>query len=114
MYIWIDTLCRFRDALKWKQGTQQIVNVNMILLCYSAPNPSHFLTTHGQLHFLNSYFSVDTYPHPYFLFLGVLFALKVLSNHYYPGGMTYVMGLPISNRYASWVELVLIHITSPG
>ncbi|XP_056904956.1 rhomboid-related protein 4 isoform X3 [Takifugu flavidus] len=47
-------------------------------------------------------------------FSGVLFALKVINNHYYPGGTTYVMGLPISNRYASWVELVLIHITAPG
>ncbi|CAI5692768.1 unnamed protein product [Oreochromis niloticus] len=47
-------------------------------------------------------------------FSGVLFALKVLNNHYYPGSVTYVMGLPVSSRYASWVELVLIHITSPG
>ncbi|KAG8001806.1 Polypeptide N-acetylgalactosaminyltransferase 17 [Nibea albiflora] len=47
-------------------------------------------------------------------FSGVLFALKVLNNHYHPGGVTYVMGLPVSNRYASWAELVLIHITSPG
>lgn len=49
-----------------------------------------------------------------FVLLGVLFALKVLNNHYYPGSVTYVMGLPVSSRYASWVELVLIHITSPG
>ncbi|XP_063763663.1 rhomboid-related protein 4 isoform X2 [Eleginops maclovinus] len=47
-------------------------------------------------------------------FSGVLFALKVLSNHYHPGGATYVMGFPVSNRYVSWVELVLIHMTSPG
>ncbi|KAM3874777.1 rhomboid-related protein 4 [Diretmus argenteus] len=47
-------------------------------------------------------------------FSGVLFALKVLSNHYHPGGVTYVMGMPVANRYASWVELVLIHLTSPG
>nr|XP_046245845.1 rhomboid-related protein 4 [Scatophagus argus]XP_046245846.1 rhomboid-related protein 4 [Scatophagus argus] len=47
-------------------------------------------------------------------FSGVLFALKVLSNHYHPGQVTYVMGLPVSSRYASWVELILIHITSPG
>ncbi|XP_076002718.1 rhomboid-related protein 4 [Genypterus blacodes] len=47
-------------------------------------------------------------------FSGVLFALKVLSNHYHPGGTTYVMGLSVSNRYASWVELVLIHVTAPG
>ncbi|XP_034557377.1 rhomboid-related protein 4 [Notolabrus celidotus] len=47
-------------------------------------------------------------------FSGVLFALKVINNHYHPGGVTYAMGIPVSNRYASWVELVLIHITSPG
>ncbi|XP_061683066.1 rhomboid-related protein 4 [Syngnathoides biaculeatus] len=47
-------------------------------------------------------------------FSGVLFALKVLNNHYHPGGVTYVMGFPVANRYASWVELVLIHITAPG
>ncbi|XP_077467052.1 rhomboid-related protein 4 isoform X4 [Stigmatopora argus] len=47
-------------------------------------------------------------------FSGVIFALKVLNNHYHPGRVTYVMGFPVSNRYASWVELVLIHITSPG
>ncbi|KAM6931823.1 rhomboid-related protein 4 isoform 1-T2 [Lycodopsis pacificus] len=47
-------------------------------------------------------------------FSGVLFALKVLGNHYHPGGVSSVMGFPVSNRYVSWVELVLIHITSPG
>ncbi|CAL8352604.1 unnamed protein product [Lota lota] len=47
-------------------------------------------------------------------FSGVLFALKILSNHYHPGGVTYVLGLRVDNRYASWVELVLIHITNPG
>ncbi|XP_008295131.1 rhomboid-related protein 4 [Stegastes partitus] len=47
-------------------------------------------------------------------FSGVLFALKVLNNHYHPGGVTYVYGFPVSNSYASWVELILIHITSPG
>lgn len=47
-------------------------------------------------------------------FSGVLFALKVLNNHYHPGGVTYLMGLPVANRYASWAELVLIHVTSPG
>ncbi|XP_061828214.1 rhomboid-related protein 4 isoform X2 [Nerophis lumbriciformis] len=47
-------------------------------------------------------------------FSGVIFALKVLSNHYHRGGVTYVLGYPVSNCYASWVELVLIHITAPG
>ncbi|KAM6946346.1 rhomboid-related protein 4 [Aplochiton taeniatus] len=47
-------------------------------------------------------------------FSGVLFGLKVLSNHYHPGGVTYIMGVPVANRYASWAELVLIHVTSPG
>uniref|UniRef100_A0A672ZCD8 Rhomboid domain containing 1 n=1 Tax=Sphaeramia orbicularis TaxID=375764 RepID=A0A672ZCD8_9TELE len=37
-------------------------------------------------------------------FSGVLFGLKVLSNHYYPGGVTYMMGIPVSNRYpAGWM-----------
>lgn len=47
-------------------------------------------------------------------FSGVLFGLKVLCNHYYPGDVTYVMGIPVSTRYASWIELVVIHMTSPG
>ncbi|XP_035479544.2 rhomboid-related protein 4 [Scophthalmus maximus] len=47
-------------------------------------------------------------------FSGVLFGLKVVSNHYCPGGVTNVMGIPVSNHYASWAELVIIHITSPG
>lgn len=47
-------------------------------------------------------------------FSGVLFGLKVVNNHYHPGGATNIMGLPIANRYACWVELVLIHIMNPG
>ncbi|XP_062242614.1 rhomboid-related protein 4 [Platichthys flesus] len=47
-------------------------------------------------------------------FSGVLFALKVVCNHYQPGGVTHVMGIPVANRYASWAELVIIHVTSPG
>ncbi|KAM8853640.1 rhomboid-related protein 4 isoform 1-T2 [Synchiropus picturatus] len=47
-------------------------------------------------------------------FSGVLFALKVVNNHYHPGGVTRLMGLHVPNRYASWVELVLIHIMTPG
>ncbi|XP_030633450.1 rhomboid-related protein 4 [Chanos chanos] len=47
-------------------------------------------------------------------FSGVLFGLKVVNNHYNPGGVNYIMGLPVANRYACWVELVLIHIMNPG
>ncbi|KAM9801074.1 rhomboid-related protein 4 [Neosynchiropus ocellatus] len=47
-------------------------------------------------------------------FSGVLFALKVVNNHYHPGGVTRLMGLQVPNHYASWVELVLIHIMTPG
>ncbi|XP_053565998.1 rhomboid-related protein 4 [Bombina bombina] len=47
-------------------------------------------------------------------FSGVLFALKVLNNHYHPGGSSNVFGFHVSNRYACWVELVAIHIASPG
>ncbi|XP_018516016.1 rhomboid-related protein 4 [Lates calcarifer] len=47
-------------------------------------------------------------------FSGVLFALKVVSNYYNPGGVTYVLNLRVSNRFASWVELVLIYLIAPG
>ncbi|XP_067363693.1 rhomboid-related protein 4-like isoform X2 [Channa argus] len=47
-------------------------------------------------------------------FSGVLFALKVVSNHYNPGGVTYILNICVSNRFASWVELVLIYLVTPG
>uniref|UniRef100_A0A8C5PAJ3 Rhomboid domain containing 1 n=1 Tax=Leptobrachium leishanense TaxID=445787 RepID=A0A8C5PAJ3_9ANUR len=47
-------------------------------------------------------------------FSGVLFALKVLNNHYHPGGSTNVFGFQIPNKYSCWVELVVIHLLSPG
>uniref|UniRef100_A0A8D0H104 Rhomboid-related protein 4 n=1 Tax=Sphenodon punctatus TaxID=8508 RepID=A0A8D0H104_SPHPU len=47
-------------------------------------------------------------------FSGVLFALKVLNNHYHPGGISNIMGIPVSNKYACWLELVAIHLCSPG
>ncbi|XP_020831149.1 rhomboid-related protein 4 isoform X1 [Phascolarctos cinereus] len=47
-------------------------------------------------------------------FSGVLFALKVLNNSYNPGGHTNVMGMYIPNKYACWVELVMIHLLSPN
>ncbi|XP_060799274.1 rhomboid-related protein 4 isoform X4 [Neoarius graeffei] len=47
-------------------------------------------------------------------FSGVLFGLKVVNNYYNPGGVKYILGFPVANRYACWVELVLIHILNPG
>ncbi|XP_074860595.1 rhomboid-related protein 4 [Carettochelys insculpta] len=47
-------------------------------------------------------------------FSGVLFALKVLNNHYHPGGTSNIMGIRVSSRYACWLELVAIHLCSPG
>ncbi|XP_065267072.1 rhomboid-related protein 4 [Emys orbicularis] len=47
-------------------------------------------------------------------FSGVLFALKVLNNHYHPGGTSNIMGIRVSGRYACWLELVAIHLCSPG
>ncbi|NXA31124.1 RHBL4 protein, partial [Eudromia elegans] len=47
-------------------------------------------------------------------FSGVLFALKVLNNHYNPGRFSSVLGMQISSKYACWVELVAIHLISPG
>ncbi|XP_074820004.1 rhomboid-related protein 4 isoform X3 [Natator depressus] len=47
-------------------------------------------------------------------FSGVLFALKVLNNHHHPGGTSNIMGIHVSRRYACWLELVAIHLCSPG
>ncbi|KAM8953148.1 rhomboid-related protein 4 [Pelodytes ibericus] len=47
-------------------------------------------------------------------FSGVLFSLKVLNNHYHPGGTTNVFGFLVPNKISCWVELVVIHILSPG
>ncbi|XP_075617149.1 rhomboid-related protein 4 [Balearica regulorum gibbericeps] len=47
-------------------------------------------------------------------FSGVLFALKVLNNHYNPGRVSNVLGFQIPSKYACWVELVAIHLISPG
>uniref|UniRef100_A0A8C7EIL5 Rhomboid-related protein 4 n=1 Tax=Neovison vison TaxID=452646 RepID=A0A8C7EIL5_NEOVI len=47
-------------------------------------------------------------------FSGVLFALKVLNNHYCPGGFANILGFPVPNRLACWAELLAIHFISPG
>ncbi|XP_010610065.1 rhomboid-related protein 4 isoform X1 [Fukomys damarensis] len=47
-------------------------------------------------------------------FSGVLFALKVLNNHYCPGGFVNVLGFPVPNKLACWAELLAIHFFSPG
>ena len=47
-------------------------------------------------------------------FSGVLFALKVVTTHIQPAGMTRVMGfIPVPMRIACWVELVLISVLFP-
>uniref|UniRef100_A0ACB8FAR4 Uncharacterized protein n=1 Tax=Sphaerodactylus townsendi TaxID=933632 RepID=A0ACB8FAR4_9SAUR len=46
-------------------------------------------------------------------FSGVLFALKVLNNHYHPGGTSNIMGIQVSNKYACWLELLAIHLLNP-
>lgn len=47
------------------------------------------------------------------MFLGVLFGLKVVNNHCDPSGVTYIWHIRVSNRFASWVELVLIYLVAP-
>ncbi|XP_059962335.1 rhomboid-related protein 4 isoform X4 [Mesoplodon densirostris] len=47
-------------------------------------------------------------------FSGVLFALKVLNNHYCPGGFVNVLGFPVPSKFACWAELLAIHFISPG
>jgi len=49
------------------------------------------------------------------VFIGVLFALKVVSNYIDPPGVNYVMGiLPVPTKFACWAELVLIHLMVPN
>ena len=48
-------------------------------------------------------------------FSGVIFAVKVVTTHMQPGGMTLVMGLfPIPMRLACWAELILISVLFPN
>ncbi|KAG9494224.1 hypothetical protein GDO78_001857 [Eleutherodactylus coqui] len=46
-------------------------------------------------------------------FSGVLFALKVLINHYYPGWSIIIFDIQVPNKYACWAELVLIYLLIP-
>lgn len=91
----------------WKTSTVLACN-NMlcgVLKLHGTSNCLHFFIICAQV-FLAS---CDL-----FLFAGVLFALKVLNNHYNPGRVSSVLGLPISSKYACWVELLAIHFISPG
>ncbi|XP_067144711.1 rhomboid-related protein 4-like [Centruroides vittatus] len=47
-------------------------------------------------------------------FSGVIFALKVLTNYYWPQTTAVVYGLPFPASYAVWLELVVIQLLVPG
>ena len=48
-------------------------------------------------------------------FSAVIFALKVVTTHIQPAGMTLVMGFfPIPTRLACWAELVIISVLFPN
>ncbi|XP_060221241.1 LOW QUALITY PROTEIN: rhomboid-related protein 4-like [Meriones unguiculatus] len=47
-------------------------------------------------------------------FSGVLFALKVLNNHYCPGAFVNILGFPVPKQFACWAELMAIHFCTPG
>jgi len=49
------------------------------------------------------------------LFVGVLFALKVINNYMDPPGIQYVMGIfPVPTKLVCWAELLLIHLMVPN
>lgn len=50
------------------------------------------------------------------LFIGVIFALKVLTTHYWPnpGGVNVGGFLNVSSKYAVWAELVYIQLLTPN
>jgi rhomboid domain-containing protein 1 len=48
-------------------------------------------------------------------FSAVIFALKVITTHIQPAGMTMVMGVcPIPTRLACWAELVIVSVLFPN
>uniref|UniRef100_A0A0N5AFU8 Rhomboid domain-containing protein n=1 Tax=Syphacia muris TaxID=451379 RepID=A0A0N5AFU8_9BILA len=48
-------------------------------------------------------------------FSGVIFALKVLHNNYFPDSDSVIFGwFPVSSRYGCWVELFLIQMVTPN
>lgn len=48
-------------------------------------------------------------------FSGVIFALKVVTTHLQPNGMTMIMGIvPVPTRLACWAELVVISVIFPN
>lgn len=48
-------------------------------------------------------------------FSGVIFALKVVTTHLQPNGITMIMGvIPVPARLACWAELVLISVLFPN
>lgn len=48
-------------------------------------------------------------------FSGVIFALKVVTTHLQPGGMSMIMGVfPVPMKLACWVELILISVLFPN
>lgn len=48
-------------------------------------------------------------------FSGVIFALKVLHNSYFPYGDAFIFGwFPVPSRYTCWVELFIIQLVTPN
>jgi hypothetical protein len=48
------------------------------------------------------------------LYVGVIFALKVLTSSETPPGREFVGAMLVPTRYAAWVELILIHLLVPN
>lgn len=66
--------------------------------------------------FIEIYISCVYLCHAFFCFLyvGVIFALKVLTSSETPRGREFVGGLWVPTRYAAWIELILIHLLVPN
>uniref|UniRef100_A0A915KHY7 Peptidase S54 rhomboid domain-containing protein n=1 Tax=Romanomermis culicivorax TaxID=13658 RepID=A0A915KHY7_ROMCU len=45
----------------------------------------------------------------------VIFALKTLTNHYYPNEDAWLLGqFPVPSKYACWIELLVIQVLVPN
>nr|XP_014277312.1 rhomboid-related protein 4-like isoform X2 [Halyomorpha halys] len=47
-------------------------------------------------------------------FSGVIFALKFITTHEDSEGFRYIQGIRVPTKYATWVELIAIHILVPN
>ena len=84
----------------------------MVAVFSIATNLVYLAIQYALAEFLNQWSSIQSCAVG---FSGVIFALKVVSTHLQPNGITRVMGFfPIPMRLACWAELIIISVLFPN